>query len=72
MKQGLLFREKEAKSFGQFGFGFSGEAWPGLAKVFCFFFSKKKNFLNSDAAEPRARQPPAAWHRRRRAMSGRR
>jgi hypothetical protein len=34
--------EKKQKTFINLGFGLSGEARPGFAKVFFFFFSKKK------------------------------
>jgi hypothetical protein len=41
----FFFEKKKQKTFGRFGFGLSEKAQPSIAKVFCFFFSKKKTFL---------------------------
>jgi hypothetical protein len=41
----FFFEKKNQKTFASLGFGHSGEAQPSIAKVFCFFFSKKKTFL---------------------------
>jgi hypothetical protein len=39
----FFFEKKNQKTFVYFGFGLSGRAQPRQSKVFCFFFSKKKN-----------------------------
>jgi hypothetical protein len=41
----FFFEKKKQKTFGRFGFGLSGTAQHGIAKVFWFFFSKKNCFF---------------------------
>jgi hypothetical protein len=38
----FFFENKQQKTFVRLGFGFSGEAQPGVAKVFGCFSSEKK------------------------------
>jgi hypothetical protein len=45
MPQGLPQRRERERKAHHFGYGLSGSAQPGFAKVFCCFFSRKKAFL---------------------------
>jgi hypothetical protein len=40
-----FLKKKKQKTFGCLGFGLSRIGSAQFAKVFCFFFSKKKTFL---------------------------
>jgi hypothetical protein len=43
-RKAFFFEKKKQKTFVHFGFGLAGESEAHVAKVFCFFFSKKKFF----------------------------
>jgi hypothetical protein len=44
-RKAFFFEKKKQKTFGSFGFGFTGWSELQFTKVFCCFFSKKKALL---------------------------
>jgi hypothetical protein len=59
----FLSEEKNQKTFAPFGFGLSGSARRKVAKVFCFFFSKKTCFPASLSDLRRGTAPRLLSHR---------